>query len=123
MPYDSLKARKAINTARAYERFPGSEFVMEMSVILKDADEEIKAHADRLRSAESEARRHQIEADQARADYKLLRETSAANYERVVLALKDIASSPKGGKTKAVDTLKAIGIELPSAVKPSTSAS
>ena len=112
MPYDSLKAKKALRSALGFDRLPGSEFIAEMAAIIKDADDEIRAHADLLRAAETEARRHQVDADQARSDYKLLRETSAANYERVLLALKDIASSPKGGKAKAVATLKAIGIEV-----------
>lgn len=118
MPYDLLKAQKAIRTATAYERFPGSEFIIEIAKILKDADEEIRGFNERLRAAESETRRAQLECDQARSDYKLLRETSAAHYESLLVAMKDIAGSSKGGKGKAVAALKTIGVEMPNPENP-----
>lgn len=113
MPYDPIKVKKALHTALAYQRFPGAEFVQEMATLLKDADEAIGGAYEQLRAAETQTRRLQIDADQVRSDYKLLRETSAANYERLLVAMKDIASSARGGKSKAIDALKSCGIEVP----------
>lgn len=122
MPYESLKAQRALKTALSYERLPGSEFVTEMAKILKEADEEIRGFNEKLRLAETETMRSQRDADQLRQDYKLLRESAAKNYEGLLLAMKDIATSNKGGKAKAVAALTAIGVELPPTQKPAPSA-
>lgn len=113
MPYDSFKARKAIQTANAYERLPGSEFVMEMAKILKEADEEIAGSNDKVRGATVEARRYQTESDDLRLEIKRLKESSGRPFELLVATLKEIAGGAKGAKVKAAAALQSIRPEQP----------
>ncbi len=113
MAYDSFKARKAITTANAYERLPGSEFVMEMASILKEADAEIAGVADKIRLANADTRRAQTEADDARLECKRLKESSGRPFELLVATMKEIAEGAKGAKAKAAAALKAITPEAP----------
>ena len=113
MPYDSFKARKAIQTANAYERLPGSEFVMEMAKILKEADEEFAGVNDKIRNATAETRRYQIESDDLRLEIKRLKESSGRPFELLVATMKEIAGGAKSAKAKAAAALLAIKPEAP----------
>ncbi len=113
MAYDSIKARKAVQTANAYERLPGSEFVMEMAKILKEADEEIAGSSEKIRAAEREAKRYQHEADEAREESKRLKESSGRPFALAIAALQEIAAGGKGAKVRAAAALKEIVPEKP----------
>ncbi len=105
MPYDALKARKAIQTANAYERLPGSEFVMQMAKILKEADDEIAGSSEKINAAERESTRFKREADDLRAEVRQLKESTGEPLEQAITVLREIAGGAKGAKAKAAQAL------------------
>lgn len=107
---DRAIARKVISGARAYERLPGSEFIAiavgqlrEALTHIEDLDRAIVAQQNKTTLAERAL-------DDEREAYRKLRER-ASNIEVAIEILKDIASSQKGGRAKAVAGLKKLGVE------------
>jgi hypothetical protein len=105
MPYDPIKARQLIRTSAAYERLPGSEYVLELAKTLEAADTEIRDHAKKTGQIEDDARRYQREAEADREALRKLREGAGHNFEVAVAALKEISLMTKGAKKKAIETL------------------
>lgn len=107
---DRALARKIISSARGYERYPGSEYIQsavgqlrEALTAIEDLDRAIAAQQNKTTLAERAL-------DEEREAYRKLRER-ASSIEVAIEILKDIASSQKGGKAKAVAGLKKLGVE------------
>lgn len=109
MPLDRVKAKRLLSTAPSYSRLPGGDFIGFMATELQEALVAVE-EADRAvarEQAKYAALQREIEGD--REIFRLARE-KGAQFDRAVAALKDIASSQKGGKGKAEAALKELGI-------------
>lgn len=108
MPLDRIKARKLISGATAYARLPNGEYVTNFATQMTEAlalVEDLERTVQREQGKLTVAERTLAEEREA---YRKLRE-QAAGVESAIAALKDIASSPKGGAKKAVEALKKLG--------------
>lgn len=119
MPLNSILARKLISGAQAYSRHPGGDYIQALAKELTEALALIDEHARAMSREQGKSTVLQRELDAEREAYRKLRESSEG-ITVAIEVLKDIASSQKGGKAKAVAGLEKLGvvIEKPAAPTP-----
>lgn len=113
MPYDAAKSRALINTGKAYERLPGSDFVLELVKQLQEADNEMRDFAQTMGAKDLEVRQYKQLAQDERDALKRFREKSGPGFDAAVDALREIAAAVKGGKKIAQDALDKLFPKVP----------
>lgn len=106
MPFDTIEAKKIINTLRAHTRGPGGEVMEKAANSLQEALTDAMTAVSQVRGAEAEALKARGQYEDALLENKRLRE-SRDLCDKAVVVLRDIATNKKGASQKAADWLTA----------------
>ena len=116
MPLDKLAARKTLSGLPAYQRLPGAEYIQRLGLHLTEALTLIESTEHMIAKEQAKVTVAESQLVTERQAFAVVRE-QVKKLETAIEILKDIGSSQKGGKAKALAGLKALGIEVAEAPK------
>lgn len=117
MPFDTIEAKKIINSLRAHTRQPGGELMERAANMLDSALSDAISAIAQVRAAEAEAIKAKGQYEDALLENKRLREESTRGKAAIEL-LVELADTKKGASTKARDWLLARSLMPPAPAKP-----
>lgn len=111
MPFDTIAAKKTINSLQAHRQQPGGELMERAAGLLQDALADAITATSAVRASEAEAIKARRSYDDAMLEIKTLRE-QGASIRKHIAVLQEVAATKKGAANKARDYLASIG-QLP----------
>ncbi len=111
MPFDKLKAKKDLSGINAFARMPAAEYIQRLGNHLGEAITLIESTEHMVAKEQAKVTVAETQLMTERQAFAVVRE-KIKQLDEAVAVLKDIASSQKGGKGKALAGLKALGVEL-----------
>lgn len=120
MSFDTIQAKKIINSLRAHSRQPGGEIMDQAANSLQEALTDAMTAVAQVRGAEAEAIKAKGLYEDGLLEIKRLRESTALG-DKAISVLHEVAGTKKGAASKAYDWLVSVG-KLPPAVAPTEEA-
>ena len=106
MSFDTIEAKKIINTLRAHTRGPGGEVMEKAAISLQDALTDAMTAVAQVRGAEAEAIKAKGLYEDALLENKRLRDIRDL-CDKALAVIREIAANKKGASQKAADWLTA----------------
>ena len=106
MPFDTIEAKKIINSLRAHTRQPGGELMERAANMLDSALADAVSAISSVRAAEAEATKAKTQYQDALLENKRMREEIVLGKSAITV-LQEVAETKKGASAKAADWLTA----------------